>query len=700
MKYSESMELLRNTPVFWSRLGIGYDPPVKDDEGRWLLFSRDFDRYRYLHKSFYDIGVKVHSSVLPNGWMGVDEYDYSDVDRVLDAIMDIGDDFCYLPRVKVTVPIDWCRENPKDVLVYFDGPRDEEGIRSTVDTLKQDILGYDCEAYNANGSSISYDRPNVGGIIGMQSFSSQKWLEDAGNALKKLIEHIKTKPYADRIIGFHIAYGNCGETAMSGSWNREARRHGDYGIHASENFENYSRDNCGIAYEVPNAELMYGEKSDIAGFFRTGYPECECYSKFLSEANIKACEHFCRIVKEADSDYVTGIFYGYILGQPNCSNSGHLAIDKAIESKYIDFLASPKGYYKCGPFGPGLEQAPCNSISRKMLYIDEIDNLTHLHFRKTDPEKAQNFEETKTVLLRELSKNLAFNQGYWWMDLGEGCFDSDEVMSFVSDMNVLAQKVNSKKNTNVCEVLVVIDEESMHYATPSFTYHERFIKEFASNIKMCGAPVMIARKSDLYDMELSGFKAVFFLNCFKTDSKLEDIIHNGFSKETVFVWNYAAGFLGTEHGTDGVKSLTGFNIEDYDGDAAGLNGGDEIDFPLICISENSGIEVIKRYDDGKAMIASSVDARERKNILCAFPMLNLDDIYDIIHSAGAYMPAVKHCTVYANSAFVAFFANEDVRFEFDIGENTAYDAFGDESFSGKLDIELKRGRHRFFLMKR
>ena len=81
MNFSERMKLLQDTPVFWSRLGIGYDPPMRDEQGRWLLFSRDFEKYRYLHKSFYDIGVKVHSAVIPNGWFGVDDYFYKYLDE-------------------------------------------------------------------------------------------------------------------------------------------------------------------------------------------------------------------------------------------------------------------------------------------------------------------------------------------------------------------------------------------------------------------------------------------------------------------------------------------------------------------------------------------------------------------------------------------------------------------------------------------
>ena len=694
MNYSDRMKLLKDTPVFWSRLGIGYDPPMRDEDGRWLLFSRDFEKYRYFHKSFYDIGVKVHSSVLPSGWKGIDEYDYTDVDEILDSIMDIGEDFLFLPRVKLTVPVDWCKRNPKDVFVYFDGPRDEKGILDAVDTLKQDILGYDCLAYSANGAKISYDRPNVGGIIGMQSFSSQKWLDDAGTALRKLIRHIESKPYASRIIGFHIAYGNCGETAMSGSWNKPPRQHGDYGINASENFKNYCADQFNEGCDVPNAEIMYGEKKSVEEFFRIAHPECERYSRFLSDSNIKACEHFCRIVKEANPNYVTGIFYGYILGQPNCSNAGHLAIDKALESKYIDFLASPKGYYKCGPFGPGLEQAPCNSISRNKLYIDEIDNLTHLHFRQTDPEKAKNLEETKTVLLREFSKNLAFDQGYWWMDLGEGCFDSPEIMDFIAHLNGISAEIKKKDTKNITEVLIVIDEESMHYSTPSFAYHERFIKEFASNIKMCGAPVTLIRKKDLYDMALNRFKIVFFLNCFKIDDEFETLIHNSFSEGTTFVWNYAAGMVKDCCKFENTYSLTSFSVADYEGD--GVAEGDGIDFPLIYISDETDVRVIKRYSDKKAMIGEKTDVYGNRNILCTLPLLTIDEISEIIKASGAYTPAVKNCTVYGNNKFIAFFANGDIDFEF-VSPVKVQDAF-DKNVSGKrISISLKRGQSRFFV---
>lgn len=697
MNYSERIELLKNTPVFWSRLGIGYDPPTRDENGRWLLFSRNFEKYRYLHQSFYDIGVKIHSAVIPNGWFGVDDFDYTDVDEILDSVMDIGDDFYFLPRVKLTPPIDWCEKNPEEVFVYSDGPRDAEGIEELVGTLKQDILGYDSAVgYSANGLGFTDPRPNVGGVIGMQSFASEKWLKDAGDALKRLIKHIETKPYASRIIGYHIAYGNCGETAMSGSWNEPYAQHGDYGISAAKRYKKYCEEKSLTNNEIPEVEILYKEKKNVADFFRSENSECVDYSMFNSEVNVSACEYFCKIVKEASPDYVAGIFYGYILGQPNCSNSGHLGIERVLESDYIDFLASPKGYYKCGPFGPGLEQAPCNSFIRKKLYIDEIDNRTYLNGEVWDTERATNLEETKTVLLREFSKNLAFDQGYWWMDLGEGVFDSPDIMDFIKKLNDISVEIKKKPTENITEVLLVIDEESMHYHTPSFAYHSSFIKDFASNIKMCGAPVTLIRKSDLFEMDLKQFKTVFFLNCFKVDNKFLDTVYNRFSKGTVFVWNYAAGCVRENFGFENTRLLTTFTIDNYTGEPCEIPNSKKNDFPPIYIADETNVKVMARYSDGKAMIGEKLDEYGHRNIMCCMPMLTIDELYDIIKSSGAFVPGVKHCTVYANNKFITFCANEDVQFKFCAGGEVT-DAF-DEKISGtSFDLDLKRGQSRCFV---
>ena len=74
MERAEAVKYLRENPVFWSRLGFCYDPPICDKNGEIIIFNKNFSEYTAVHDSFADAGVKVHTCVLHSGWMGVDHY--------------------------------------------------------------------------------------------------------------------------------------------------------------------------------------------------------------------------------------------------------------------------------------------------------------------------------------------------------------------------------------------------------------------------------------------------------------------------------------------------------------------------------------------------------------------------------------------------------------------------------------------------
>ena len=258
MKISEAREFLKNNPVFWSRLGFCYDPPLKNAQGSPLVFNEDLEKFAKTHRSFTKAGVKIHSSILHCGWVGVDEYDYSLTDRVLDAVFRDNPDIYYIPRIKLNVPVDWCRENPEDVFVYYGGPETPEEIRALVGTEKHDYIGYDSpEGYAYAGDGAYRDtRPNVGGVIARQSFSSRKWLEDAGTAFRKVIQRIENGKYADRILGYHIGYGTSGETVV---WGRISDKYGDYGIENTRRFLAWAEEKYGSRKRVAAA---WGQDED------------------------------------------------------------------------------------------------------------------------------------------------------------------------------------------------------------------------------------------------------------------------------------------------------------------------------------------------------------------------------------------------------------------------------------------------------
>ena len=239
MTREEACRLLADAPVFWSRLGFCYDPPRAGADGKPIVFFEDFAKYRRCHDAFSAIGVNVHSSIIHSGWMGVDRYDYSLTDRTLDALLKGAPERLYIPRVKLNVPPEWCRVHPEETFVYYGGPSDPAEIAALADTPAQDWFGFESEmGYPTNGGSgFVDDRPNLNGVIGLQSFSSKIWVKDACEALKRFIEHLENGPYARQILAYHVAFGCCGETTNWGSWRAGGEnRRGDYGISHRRDF--------------------------------------------------------------------------------------------------------------------------------------------------------------------------------------------------------------------------------------------------------------------------------------------------------------------------------------------------------------------------------------------------------------------------------------------------------------------------------
>ena len=78
MTKEERLSLLGKNPVFFSRLGFCYDPPLKNAEGRPLVFTEDLSRYGKYHESFAEIGVHIHTCILHCLKMGTRDQSCSD----------------------------------------------------------------------------------------------------------------------------------------------------------------------------------------------------------------------------------------------------------------------------------------------------------------------------------------------------------------------------------------------------------------------------------------------------------------------------------------------------------------------------------------------------------------------------------------------------------------------------------------------
>jgi hypothetical protein len=704
MKADDCIELLRTKAVFWSKLGFAYDPPRLDEKGKPIVFFNDFDTYVARHKRFAEAGVVIHSSILFSGWVGVGRYDYELTDRILDAVFSSSPDIRYIPRIKLNVPLDWGKSNPAEMFVYDEGPRDAEGVRALVGTDKHDYLGYESPKGYYTAGGWQDDRPNLGGLISNQSFSSRKWLADAGEALRRLLDHLESSPYGKRILAYHIAYGISGETNLWGKFGfgYGGGRCGDYGIANRRHFFNWGLEKYGSLaalraawlqpeltednIKLPPPQQREGRTEDLVSFCRGNPADAICVDldRFMTDVNVDAMEHFCKIAKERTGGKAAGVFYGYALGY-RPAYTGHLGFERVLNSPYIDFIAAPKCYYRSEPGEPGGVIAPTQSINRKKLWLDELDNRTHLCV--TAEKQCNTFEETRTVLWREFAKNLSHNSGFWWMDLGGGWFDSPDIMGEIGKIERISKSIRHQPHESVSEILVVFDEDSVYQCDSNLSAQMLFYPELLREIHLCGAPVDLFRLRDIDGLDLSRYKFVCLLNAFALSPEKWKKLKALLNKETSVCWNYAPGIASAGCELRNSRALTGFEVLERDKTArpklVPVFGGvlentaemeipahesmqKGVEFPLLTIADAPGVKPLAVYADGGTALAE-----KGKDIYCALPLLKMEHWRRILEAAGCNFYAPANCTVYADNRFVAVFPRRDITGQLELKKRCA-----------------------------
>ena len=568
MNKTEFLNLLRNKPIFWSKLGIYVDA---DKNGLPVnIYGDEYEKYQKFHYDFQDADVPIHTCILHSGWIGDGIFDYTVTDKILDTLLKDGKIKYFMPRIKLNVPIDWCYNNPEELLVYYDGPRTAQEIRELVDTPKHDFLGYNAPNGVYNPGKVVDSRPNVGGLISRQSFSSSKWLCDAGNALTRLIRHIEDGPYGDRVIAYHIAYGASGESML---WGRENGKFADYGISNQKLFYKWYKENIDkdAVWEngdfVPSPSERLKNSDDILMQFKSKKEDKRAiaYDTFMTEVNVNAINHFAEIVKK-ESGKAVGAFYGYLLHVTRSAYTGFLGWHKMLNESKVDFVAAPKSYYRSNFGQSGGEMVPFLSINKKMLWIDECDIRTHNSLEKSHG-FAENMEQTRYMLWREYVKNTAHNSGSWWMDLGTGWYDDPEIMSEIKKISRANERIKANPFKTGADILYVVDEESFKYSDERF--NQRLIEGTYRQLQLTGCAIDVALQSELEETELKDYKLIVFANAYcMTKEELKQIESKTDAK---FLFSYAAGIVGDEKTSlENCEKLTGFKYTAQKGEPAEL----------------------------------------------------------------------------------------------------------------------------------
>ena len=141
--------------------------------------ERNFRQFRETGTPFYsfgaystDYGINDYSGLMalsPHFYTGENEFDFTEIDRVLELIAPGGQGGYIFPRVYVDCPKWWAEKHPEELSM------DNRGERHR------------------------------------QSFASALWREDAWTAMRALIDHINASPWRECVVGYHIAAGGTEE---------------------------------------------------------------------------------------------------------------------------------------------------------------------------------------------------------------------------------------------------------------------------------------------------------------------------------------------------------------------------------------------------------------------------------------------------------------------------------------------------------
>ena len=378
-----------------------------------------------------------------------DAPDFSIVDRAVNQILEACPDAYIFPRVNMSLPLWWERENPDELCDY---------------------------------GNISMDKRRP-------CYSSDKWLAETKRELKLFIEHIENSPYRDHICAYQLAGGNAEE------WFGLDQK-GSIGKRSREKFEQYKIER-GI--EGTEAEYYYFLSEICADRI---IELCE-YAKELTGHRLVMGSFYGYIYDRQDreSDHHA---LGKVLKSPSvdflCSPVSYM--DERALGRDLPCMMPLESLKKHGKLY-FVENDVRTHLSGPLFDIPHFHNV---HYRPR--ERWYSVEAMKMCY----SKSLIKSHPFWWFDMGGGWHNYPLYMEMDKDFIEITRSAHEKDRSGVSEVAVLVDERvfsrfdregRLEKVTP-ITYH------FRNKLGVMGAPYDTYIAED-FDLIKDSYKAFILI---------------------------------------------------------------------------------------------------------------------------------------------------------------------------------------------
>ncbi|MEP6949647.1 MAG: hypothetical protein ABI863_10255, partial [Ginsengibacter sp.] len=428
------------------------------------------------------------------------------------------------------------------------------------------------------------------------SLASKKWLMEAGEKMKTFLQELQQLPEANAIASIQVASGVYGEWHYWGFINNEPdmsepmqvyfknwlkeKYHNNEGLQKAWNNKVVTLDNAA-------APSLAQRRTTQAGIFRDPQKERNVIDYYEAQHNCVADDiiYFCKLVKDNwRRPVITGAFYGYfysVFGRE--AAGGHLALQKILQSPYIDFLSAPNTYYpeskETGE--PYRSRSLINSVTlHGKLWLDEMDQQPPLlHFKDSayKTSVAKSIANVRRNVMFTFSKGV----GLWFYDFGPSGFNGGTRLNdhgswgwwddpfLMQDIGHLKKLLDEKINTpykSDADVLLVHDTRSF-YNTGS-EKNSSYMGHWTNNwippaIFKSGVVHDVLHIDDLDKVNLSQYKAVVFINTWVLNDAQKKFIQTKVAAgQRHLIFLYAPGYSNEQVlSKDFIQSVTGIQVQ-------------------------------------------------------------------------------------------------------------------------------------------
>ncbi|MFD1631279.1 beta-galactosidase [Pseudopedobacter beijingensis] len=565
-------------------------------------------------------------------WPSVGKYDFSVTFERLEYAIANAPNTNIILNINTSWPPDWIEQNPDHTWQNIKGQR---GYGMTSQQL---FIGF-ADALPSGGNFKWWPSP-----------FSEKAISDAQEVVRLFVNELKTKPYANKVIGCHISGGHDGQFNTSG---RPC-----YSPIAKQAFRVWLQDLYKTDEELrkrwndksvslANAEIPdYSKRGSV--FSSLFYnPETDQryidHTRFQSEQGMIIRDRMAEAFKKYMETPVIGMTW--VMG----GGRGQGVQNIFFNSKNLDILVGQPTYARRLPgYIGGMRNVAMNSYREhgKMLF-KEFDFRTWTR-NSTDELYAQRLSSTegaddfKIAFRKEFMQMFGQGMGFWMYDIGRSHFKDPEMLKTVKEGGNLYRKYELETDVSYrSDVAVVFVDESLQWERRIINTNNGLTLDGHTyfNVAEAGFTFDNYYLADiLNNPDLQKYKLYIFKDAWKLSEEQRQEIERKLQKDgKVLVWNYASGYIGDGKFSDKyVSQLTKMDVlsknitewpvlkainsnpymKDVEGRIGTLNAiaaamgrgptvpRSPLNIPRFEIKEGDGVIPLALYEDNKIAIAA------------------------------------------------------------------------------------------------